>query len=103
MEHGSNPNAYPVRVTDVALDGTDANILADRGHPGCTATGVSFTDQSGLSIDIAPHGAVETTLEQAVTMSNASADGCQGATFTIPVALSGAPPVSRRIAGGAGT
>lgn len=82
----NNPNAYPVRVTGVASSGT---IAPDAAHAGCTTTGVSFTDQTALTIDIAANGAVETNISGAVSMSNASLDACQGATFTIPVTLTG--------------
>lgn len=83
----SNPNPYPVRVTSVAANGA---ITADAGHPGCVTTGVSFTDQTGQTIDVPANGQTEVTLANAAAMSNASDNGCQGATFTIPVSLSGA-------------
>ena len=82
----SNPNPYPVRVTDVTGNGA---ITADAGHAGCVTTGVSFTDQTGQTIDVAANGEAETTLTNAASMSNASDNGCQGAVFTIPVSLSG--------------
>lgn len=87
----SNPNTYPVTVTSVNGSGT---ITADAGHPTCTTTGVSFTDQT-VSISVPAksggvNGETETTLSGAASMSNASSNGCQGATFTIPVTLSGA-------------
>ncbi|MDX6651257.1 MAG: hypothetical protein QOJ38_38 [Solirubrobacterales bacterium] len=90
----SNPNSYPVRVTGIALNGSSSSIAADSGHAACTPTGVSFSDQSGLSIDVpaksgAVNGTAQTTLSGAAAMSNASVDACQGATFTIPVTLSG--------------
>jgi len=81
-----NPNPYPVRVTSVTGDGS---ITADGGHPGCVTTGVSFADQTGLTIDIAAGDSTQTTLNGAASMSNASDNGCQGAVFTIPVSLSG--------------
>jgi hypothetical protein len=81
-----NPNAYAVRVTAVSGNGT---ITADAGHSGCTTTGVTFTNQSGLTIDIAAGGDATPTLTGAVAMSNASLNACQGATFTIPVSLTG--------------
>jgi hypothetical protein len=91
----SNPNPYPIRVTSVSLNGTNADIVADAGHSGCTTTGVSYTNQSSLTIDVPAksggvNGTVQTTLSGAAAMSNASLDACQGATFTIPVSLSGA-------------
>jgi hypothetical protein len=90
----SNPNPYPIQVTSVSLNGTNADIAADSGHSGCTTTGVSFTNQTGLTISVPAksggvNGTVQTTLAGAAAMSNASLDACQGATFTIPVTLSG--------------
>ncbi len=83
----NNPNPYPVRVTAIAGAGT---ITPDAGHSGCSPTGVTFTNQTGLTIDIAASGTQAATLNNAASMSNASANACQGATFTIPVSLTGA-------------
>ena len=83
----SNPNSYPVTVTGVAGSGA---ITPDAGHASCTTTGVTFTDQTGLTISVPAGGATTQTLSGAASMSNASVNGCQGATFTIPVTLSGA-------------
>lgn len=90
----SNPNAFAVQISAVALDGTNADITADGDHSGCTTTGVSFTDQSGLSITVpaksgGTNGQTTATLTGAVSMSNASLNACQGAVFTIPVTLTG--------------
>ena len=82
-----NPNPYPVEVSSITGDGT---ITPDSGHSGCTPTGVTFQNQTGLTIDVpANNGETETTLNNAAHMSNASVNACQGATFTIPVSLSG--------------
>ena len=83
----SNPNSYPVTVTGVSGNGS---VTPDSGHASCTTTGVSFTNQTGLTIAVPANGATTHTLTGAASMSNASVDGCQGATFTIPVSLSGA-------------
>ena len=90
-----NPNPYAVRVTGVALNGANSDITADSGHASCTTTGVSFTNQTGLSLDVPAKsggvdGEAQATLTNAASMSNASVNGCQGATFTIPVTLAGA-------------
>jgi hypothetical protein len=90
----SNPNPYPVRVTGVSLNGANSDITPDAGHSGCTTTGVSFSNQTGLAIDVAAksggvNGTTQATLNGGASMSNASVDACQGATFTIPVTLSG--------------
>jgi hypothetical protein len=82
----NNPNPYPVRITDVTGNGT---ITADSGHATCVTTGVTFTDQHSQTIDIAASAQTQSTLTGAAHMSNASDNGCQGATFTIPVSLTG--------------
>jgi hypothetical protein len=86
----SNPNGYAVRVTGVSLNGTNSDITPDGSHSGCTTTGVSFTNQSSLAIDVAANSATQATLSGAASMSNASLNACQGAVFTIPVTLTGA-------------
>ena len=95
----SNPNPFAVRVTSVALNGQNSDITPDGGHASCSPTGVSFTNQTGLTIDVpgktgGTNGSATATLSGAASMSNASADGCQGATFTIPVSLTGASNAS---------
>jgi hypothetical protein len=91
----TNRNPDPLRITGVSLNGSDADITADPSHPGCTTTGVSFHDQTGLSIDVpaksgGTEGRTRVRLAGAVSMSNASLDDCQGATFAIPVSLTSA-------------
>jgi len=83
----TNPNAFAVELESVIGNGT---ILPDSpDHSGCGPTGVTFADQTGLSQAI-PGGSVPTpvTLNNAARMNNTSGDGCQGATFTIPVTIS---------------
>jgi hypothetical protein len=87
----TNPNPYPVRLTDVTGNGA---VTADAGHSTCGSdaghpTGVTFTNQTSQTIDVAASSSTQTTLTNAAHMSNASDDSCQGATFTIPVSLSG--------------
>ena len=81
-----NPNPYAVQVTDVAGSGA---ITSDAGA-GCDAsTGLSFSDQSGLTLNVPAGSAASFTLTGSASMSNASANSCQGAVFTIPVTLTG--------------
>ena len=87
----NNPNPYPVEVDDITGDGA---ITAAGGTGTCTTTGVTFTDQTGQNIDVPANGSVTEVLVNSVQMSNASDNGCQGATFTIPVALSGVSDAS---------
>jgi hypothetical protein len=79
-----NANAFPVRVTGVSGTG---DAVPDADHPGCTTTGVSFVDRTGLSLDVPAGQTEEFTIPDTVTMGNDSSNGCQGATFTIPVSI----------------
>jgi hypothetical protein len=84
-----NPNPFAVTVTGVAESGA---IAADGAHvTACTAGlhKVTFTDQTGLSISV-PAGSLGTVVTLSGTpaaMGATSDNGCQGATFTIPVTL----------------
>lgn len=81
-----NPNPYPVRYTSVALNGA---ITSDKGLACNTSTGVTYTAPTG-PWDVPAHSEGTTfTLTGAVSMSNASDNSCQGATFTIPLKLTG--------------
>lgn len=81
----NNPNTYNVTLVSVAADGT---IRPDAGHSSCTTTGVTFTNQSGLSTTIPGSASnYQIHLSGAVSMSVASSSGCQGATFSIPLMI----------------
>ena len=85
-----NPNPYPVRVISIAGNGpiTSGNGACD------IANGVTFADQTGGTWDVLANNSATFTLTNAASMSNASVDACQGATFTIPVTLAGASNAS---------
>jgi hypothetical protein len=85
----TNPNPFPVRVTSVAKQ-TGGTITSDKGAACNASTGVTFTDQTGLTLDLAAGATTTFTLSGAVSMSNASDNSCQGALFTIPVDVTGA-------------
>jgi hypothetical protein len=80
----TNPNSFPVRITAVTKQ-TSGSISSDKGAACNASTGVTFTDQSGLTLDLAAGATSTFTLSGAVAMSNASDNTCQGAIFTIPV------------------
>jgi hypothetical protein len=83
----TNPNSFPVTLVSIAANGT---ISADGGHPGCTATGVTFTAPTGspLPVTILANSTNQLVdLPGAASMSTASSAGCQGATFSIPVTI----------------
>jgi hypothetical protein len=83
----NNPNPFAVTVTAINSNGT---ITSDKGAACNAATGVTFSSTSGLSVVVAANGTATTTLAGKAAMSNASDNSCQGAVFTIPVALVGA-------------
>jgi hypothetical protein len=85
----TNPNSFPVRITTVAKQ-TGGTITSDKGAACNASTGVTFTDQTGLTLDLAAGATSTFTLSGAVSMSNASDNTCQGAVFTIPVDVTGA-------------
>ena len=81
-----NPNAFAVSLVSVAADGS---ISVSGGLGGCTAanSGVSFTPQTGLSVSIPAATTKLVRLPGAASMSSTSSNGCQGATFSIPVTI----------------
>lgn len=81
----TNPNNFAVTLVSVVGAGT---ITADSGHPTCTTTGVTFTNQTTLSASISANNTATIDLPGAASMSTASSAGCQGATFSIPVTIS---------------
>jgi hypothetical protein len=80
----SNPNAYIVTLVSVSGNGT---ITPDGSHAGCTTTGVSFINQTGLNATIAASGTTLVDLPSAAAMGITSSNTCQGATFSIPVSI----------------
>ena len=84
----TNPNPFPVRITSVAKQASA--ITSDKGAACDASTGVTFSDQTGLALDVAAGATTTLTLANAISMSNASDNTCQGAVFTIPVNVTGA-------------
>jgi hypothetical protein len=80
----TNPNPFPVRITAVSGNGT---ITSDKGAACDASTGVTFSNQTGLTLDLAAGATATLTVPSSVSMSNASDNSCQGAVFTVPVSL----------------
>jgi hypothetical protein len=88
-----NPNTFEAHMGSFVLDADHGPpFTVDSGHSGCVVSGgvLSFTDQpnGGAGWDIPPSvgsddGTLVVQLRDALTMSVAAADACQGATFTI--------------------
>ena len=76
----TNPNSFTVTLTSVTGDGP---ITAGNG---CSPTGVTFANQTGLSIPV-PAGTSQVDLAGAAAMSSSSASACQGTTFSIPITM----------------
>ena len=82
----SNPNPAPITITGVSGNGT---ITSDKGAACNASTGVTFTNQTGLSQVVPASGTATFTLSGSAAMSTASDNACQGAIFTIPISLTG--------------
>jgi hypothetical protein len=102
-----NPNRFPVAINNVTWKPSDG-VQATGGIGFCSNTGVSFGDFSsnpmgsngmlagsrlmaaaGGQLKIGGGETVQFTLANAVRMINNSDNGCQGATFRIPVSVLG--------------
>lgn len=86
----ANPNPYAVRVT--AIDGNGA-ITSSSAACNTGGHGVTFADQTGTWDVPAGSTGTEFTLDDAVSMSNASDPACSGASFTVPVSITAASHV----------
>jgi hypothetical protein len=80
----TNSNPFAVTVTSVTGAGT---ITSDKGAACDAATGVTFTNTSGLTQAVGAGATVTFSLAGKVAMSNASDNSCQGAVFTVPITL----------------
>jgi hypothetical protein len=90
----SNPNPYKVHVSSISLGA----VTVDAGHSSCNTGSVSVTspqDNGGSGWDVAAksgsvNGSLNVDLANAISMSNAANDSCQGATFTVALTATGA-------------
>jgi len=78
-----NPNAFDVTLSSIAADGAVTTAA-----PGCNTTGVTFTAPATTGQVIAAGATLNLSLPNAASMSNASDNACQGATFSVPVTVS---------------
>ncbi len=80
----TNPNPFAVTITAVSGNGT---VTSDKGAACNASTGVTFASTTGLTQVVGAGASVTFTLTGKMSMSNASANACQGAVFTVPVTL----------------
>jgi hypothetical protein len=90
----TNPNPFPVKITQVAQDTSAGKYVSSDQGASCTdangthPTGVTLTTTTGSPIATVAAGATGTvTLTGKAAMSNSSDTLCQGATFSIPVTV----------------
>ncbi len=83
----TNPNSFPVRITAVSGNGA---ITSSAGAACNAAHGVTLSNQTGLTLDLAAGATTTFSLAGAVQMSNASDNACQEAVFSIPVTVTAA-------------
>lgn len=86
----TNPNPFPVRVTSASFGAVTVSPLSGRV---CAAGSITTSGPVTLASPVllpANSGATTVTIPNAVTMSSNADDGCQGATFSIQVTLTGA-------------
>ena len=89
-----NPNPYKVHVSSIALGA----VTVDAGHSSCNTSSVTVTTletNSGSGWDVpakvgAVNGSLNVDLANAISMSNAANDSCQGATFSVALTATGA-------------
>ncbi|MCU1443289.1 MAG: hypothetical protein JWQ59_1439 [Cryobacterium sp.] len=87
-----NPNPFNVTVTGVTSRITVGTPVTASGGTGvCTTTGVTFVAPAAgvIPFTVPKNDSVTVTLIAAAKMDDASQTGCQKATFTIPVTLTG--------------
>lgn len=85
-----NPNSFPVTIIAVSQSGAVIPLGGTGPGTACTTlnNGVSVATQSGLAIAVASGAGIVVHVPNAASMTTASASGCQGATFHIPLSVS---------------
>ena len=85
----NNPNPYLVRLASIIANG-EATAVEGTGIGRCDTTGVTF---DGVTFNkghvVKADGTKQFTLPKSAHMTNDSDDGCQSATFSIPVKVTG--------------
>lgn len=88
----SNPNDASIHITSLVLNTAQGTggFSVDSGHAGCSVAALGFSAQTnggaGWAVPAragAVNGSLAITLTNALSMSGAAANACQGATFTV--------------------
>jgi hypothetical protein len=87
----ANPNPFPVTITTATVGSVTTNPLTGR-----TCAAGSVLPTTGAPITLSPpvtlaagSGPTAVTVPGALYMVSTAEDGCQGATFTVPVTVTG--------------
>jgi hypothetical protein len=92
----SNPNPVAVHIGSLALDPSQgsAGFTVDSGHSGCATSTLNFTSTNnggaGWSVPAkvgSTNGTLSLDLAAAISMTTGAAAACQGATFTVYLAV----------------
>jgi hypothetical protein len=91
-----NPNTIQQHITAFSLNsGSSTPIAVDAAHSGCNVSALSFTTATngGVGWVVPPKvgasdGTLQVVLANALAMSTAAANACQGAQFTIALGIS---------------
>lgn len=90
-----NNNRFPVIITSVQPGNTPISVDEEHRRLGCVHHGVALTKRSFSVLWRVPaQRSANFAISNSITMSNASETACQGATFTVPIAVSGKSDVS---------
>jgi hypothetical protein len=82
----ANPYAQAIAVKTIAINGS----IAVSGASGtCTTTGLSIAAPAQLPASVNASSTLTLTLTSVVKMGLTADSGCQGATFTIPLQVTG--------------
>jgi hypothetical protein len=81
----TNANPYPVTFTAMT-----AGAVTSNNETGCPSSNVSVANATGLDLAVAANATSATlSIVDVVTMVAGAPDGCQGASFSIALTLSG--------------
>jgi hypothetical protein len=86
----SNPNPTPITVTAISTGSVSVSVSGAAGT--CTPTDPAIslaTPSAGLPFTVPANGTATATLTDALAMGVTAASGCQSATFSVPVTLTG--------------
>jgi hypothetical protein len=86
-----NGNPYPVNLTAASLTNLRATPATNKTCTVATSgvTSIATVPAPTGGWAVGPGGNLKITLPKALHMSNSSDDGCQGATFTVAVTITG--------------